>query len=190
MNDIHRKHLDASLNDMLAVERDLSQAVRGQLEDGRIDDHEGLRDILLDIVAGSEGRTDILRKISQAQGGAIGAAVKGTVMAVAGTLAGIYGKLREHPVSRMVRDDIIALDVAVTGYGMLLTLARCLDQKECIAFAQLALLGCPPLVTRLDHVLPLIIASELAEEVPLPAPAGAELAQDAIRQVWQKMPPG
>ncbi|MEK7952246.1 hypothetical protein [Luteolibacter soli] len=188
MNDAHRKHLAAYMNDMLAVERDLSQAVRGQLEDERIDRHEGLRDLLLDVVAGSEGRTDILRKISQSEGGVLGAAVKGTVMAVAGTLAGIYGRLREHPVSRMVRDDIIALDVAVTGYGMLLTLARCLDQKESIAFAQLALLGCPPLVTRLDHVLPLIIAAELAEDAPVPAPDGAELAQDAIRQVWQQLP--
>ncbi|MCW1923075.1 hypothetical protein OKA05_10970 [Luteolibacter arcticus] len=189
MNEIHRKHLTAYLNDMVAVERDISQAVRGQLEDERVDRHEGLRDILLDIVAGSEGRTDFLRKISQGGGGALGAAVKGTVMAVAGTLAGIYGKLREHPVSRMVRDDIIALDVAVTGYGMLLTMARCLDQKECTAFAQLALLGCPPLVSRLDHVLPLVIAHELAEDGPIPVPDGVELAQDAIRQVWQQLPP-
>jgi hypothetical protein len=188
MDEKHHDHFIAYVNDMLAVERDLAQAVRGQLEDERIDRHAGLRDVLLDCVSGSEARAEILGKFAHGTGGVLGAAVKGTVMAVAGTLAGIYGRLRDHPVSRMVRDDIIALDVAVTGYGMLLTLGRCLDHKECIAFAQLALLGCPPLVARLDHVLPLVIAAELAEEAPLVNAAGAELAQDAIRQVWQHLP--
>jgi hypothetical protein len=189
MNDKQRHALVTSIHDMLALERDILHAVGGQLADERIDRHPGLRNILQDIVAGSQFRADTWERLSKEHGGGLGATVKGGLMAVAGAVAGIYDKLREHPVSRMVRDDIIALDVAVTGYGMLLTLGRCLDHKEAVALSQLAMVACAPLVVRLDFELPLIIAMELAEDGPEPDTAAVELAQDAIRQVWQHLPP-
>ncbi|RYD31900.1 MAG: hypothetical protein EOP87_13845 [Verrucomicrobiaceae bacterium] len=136
MNEKHHDSLKQYVNDMIAVERDIANAVKLQTEDDRINASGELRAVLDQIVSRSESRLVVLKKISEIEGGSLGAAVKEGITAVTGTLAGVYGKLREHPVSRMVRDDIVALEVASVSYGMLLTLGLSVGHQETVAIAE------------------------------------------------------
>lgn len=182
MNDTHHSSLRQYVNDMIAVERDIANAVKLQAEDDRIT--TDLKAILNRIVADSEYRSELLKKLSQQEDGSLGAAVKEGITAVTGTLAGIYGKLREHPVSRMVRDDIVALEVASVSYGMLLTLGLSIGHQECVAIAERGISETPPLIIALTDMLPVVVGHELAQDAPLENPAASQVAITKIRDAW------
>ncbi len=185
MNEEHQGSLKQYVNDVIALEREISQAVRVQKEDDAIAKLPGLRTILQEIVTGSEARIEALKVLSEEEGATIGGALKEGITAVVGVLAGVYGKVREHPVSRMVRDDIIAMDVAMTSYGMLLTLGTAIGHKKCADLATTGLNACPGLIIRLTDMLPAIICEELAKDAPLADPLAANKACTLIREAWK-----
>ncbi len=185
MNSSHHSSLKQYVNDMIGLERDIMNAVTLQTEDDRIKEFGELNGILRQWLHASETRLDLLKKLSDEEGGGLGAAIKEGITAVTGTLAGLYGKVREHPVSRMVRDDIIALDISSVGYGMLLTLGLSVGHEECVAVAGKGVEETPPLIIALTDMLPLVVAKELAEDAPLVNPAAAQVAGTRIRDAWK-----
>lgn len=185
MNEKHHASLVRYVNDIIAMERDILNAVRVQVKDSRIDPYPDLKVILNQIIAGSEERLDLFKVMTEEEGGSLGASLKEGITALTGTLAGLYGKVREHPVSRMVRDDIIALDVAAVSYGMLLTLGLSAGHSNCVRFATRGLDSCAPLIVRLTDMLPSIVADELVMEAPLANPAAVQIAAARIREAWR-----
>lgn len=188
MSEKHSDNIRQYVNDMIGLETDISKAVRGQLDDDRVTSHGELTSLLRHIAAQSESRIEKLKQISKEEGGALGSAIKEGVMTATGVLAGLYGKVREHPVSRMVRDDIVAQTTAATAYGMLLTLALSAGHAACAALADEGLRSSAPTVTLLARQLPDIVAQELAEDEPSANPAAAHIALAAIREAWESAP--
>lgn len=185
MNDSkHHATIRQYVNDMVGVERDIANALDGQLADERVQAHLELHALLSRCAAESRARIERLKDLSKEEGGDLGAAIKEGVTAVTGTLAGLYGKLREHPLSRMVRDDIVALDVCAVSYSMLHTLGLAAGHSECAIMGEEGLRSCPPLVVALTDALPAIVAEELAADAPLANPAAAQVALATIREAW------
>ena len=186
LNEKHHRSLKQYVNDVIGKEGDILNAVRQQLDDERVGGYPEFESILHEIVRGSEERIDMFRSLSDDEGGSLGAAVKEGITAVTGTLAGVYGKVREHPVSRMVRDDIVAMDVASVSYGMLLTLGLAIGHDECRDLATRAVKQCPPVIVRLTDLLPGIVAAELAQDGPLANPAAVHIATAEVREAWNR----
>ena len=184
MNASHHSSLTQYINDVIALERDIANALEVQLEDERVIAHANLYAILSEMRRDSLTRIEAFSELSEEEGGSIGGALKEGVMAVTGTLAGWYGKVREHPVSRMVRDDITAAGVAATSYSMLLTLALAFDHSECQSLALRSLHQCPGIVIRLHDLLPEVIVGELAQDGPVLNPAAAQVARMHFRDAW------
>ncbi|GAA5117323.1 hypothetical protein JIN84_17585 [Luteolibacter yonseiensis] len=185
MNEKHHDSLKQYLNDMIGLERDIANAVKIQTEDERLLAFGELKAVLDQIVHNGEARLEVLKRISEEEGGALGAAVKEGITAITGTLAGIYGKMREHPVSRMVRDDIVALEVASVSYGMLLTLGLSIGHRECVVIAEQGIEQLPGLIVELTDLLPTIVGAELSGDAPLVNPAAVQIAQASIRAAWK-----
>lgn len=186
MTDPHADSLRQYINDVIGMERDIVNAIRGQLEDQRLSYHAELKTLLEAVAAKGESRLERFKHLADAQDGTVGAALKEGVMAVTGSLAGIYSKLREHPVSRMLRDDITATTVAATAYGMLLTLSIGTGHGECAALAEEGLNDSASFTMGLARHLSLVVASELAHDAPLPNPAAAQIAGDKIHAAWSQ----
>ncbi len=184
MNEKHHDSLKQYVNDMIGLERDITNAIKLQTEDERVMQFGELKALLDEIVQASTARMELLKRLSDVEDGSFGAVVKEGFTAVTGTLAGIYGKMREHPVSRMVRDDIIALDVASVSYGMLLTLGLSIRHEECASLAGRGVEETPPLIIALTDLLPIIVAEELAADAPLVNPAAVKIASARIRDAW------
>ena len=184
MNEEHHSSLKQYVNDVIALERDIANAVQIQIADEATGNHAGLRGILHDIVSGSEERMVLLKALSDDEGGSFGASQKEGITAVTGVLAGLYSKVREHPVSRMVRDDLIAMDVSATSYGMLLTLGLATGHPRCVELATKGLGASTPLVMRLSEILPAVVCDELAKDAPLADLSAATTAQARIRAAW------
>src|SRR5262245_11097936 len=109
------------INDMLAVEKDLLHATQAQAEDENVAKVPGVARLIREIVRGAESRIGTFEALSDQHSGKWGALVKEAVATAAGAVAGVYDKVRKHPVSRMLRDDHVALNVSCLAYGMLYT---------------------------------------------------------------------
>ena len=186
MNEKHHASLKQYVNDVIGMERDIINAVRLQESDANVAYYPDLRVILQEIITTGEERIGILKALSEKEGGTTGAMVKEGITAITGTFAGLYGKIREHPVSRMVRDDIIAMNVATTSYGMLLTLGLAIGHRRCADIATEGLRACPDLVVKLTDLMPAVIFSELAKDAPLADPEAAHTAHSRMREAWRR----
>ncbi|MEO7099349.1 MAG: hypothetical protein ABI162_08300 [Luteolibacter sp.] len=184
MNSNHHTSLKHYLNDVIDLERNIRNAVHSQSDDSGLQVYPELRQILLEIVKGSDERIAALEKLSAQEGGSVGAALMEGINTVTGTLVGLYDKVREHPVSKMLRDDIIALHLASTSYGMLLTLSLGIGHNECADLALKCMSCYPHLILGLTDLLPTVVLEELAQDAPLTSPAAAQVAITHIRDVW------
>lgn len=184
MDQDHSDSIKQYVNDVIGMERDITNAIQGQLDDDRLATHPDLKMLLAEVAAQSESRLQRFKDLSDAEDASFGATVKEGVMAVTGTLAGLYGKLREHPLSRMLRDDIVATTVAATSYTMLLTLGLAANHSAVIALAEEGLKASARFTMQLGQHLPLIVASELAKDAPLSNPGAAQLAADKMQEAW------
>lgn len=186
MNTKHHHNLLMYVNDVIGLERDIIHAMEGQLDDDRMTANTQAAAVLRASVAASQARLQILKHISETEGGSLGAAVKEAAMSVTGVLAGIYDRLRVHPVSRMLRDDVCALNVASVSYTMLYTLARGAGSAGVSEIALQGMREVPPLVMDLTHLLPTVVLGELSDEAPLADPTAEGAVLDAIHESWSQ----
>ncbi|MFD2256423.1 hypothetical protein ACFSSA_07040 [Luteolibacter algae] len=189
MKDIHHSSIIHYVNDIVAMERDIVNAVRTQLEDDRVRDHPQLHSLFLEIAVNGDYRAEVFEKLIAQEGGSLGGAIKEGIAAVAGVMAGLYGITRQHPLSHMVRDNTVAMNVASTSYSMLLTLALATNHKRCEELALSALNSCPKLVRQLTDVLPYVVLEEISGDAPAPNMMAAEQANDLIQRSWKQHEP-
>ncbi|MDB6117104.1 MAG: hypothetical protein JWO08_885 [Verrucomicrobiaceae bacterium] len=181
-----KSNLRMYVNDMLAVEHDLTNALNGQLADDNIKSEPDIHALLTEILADSIARADRLKTLSDGLDGQVGAVLKEAVSSAAGTVAGWYGMVRKHPVSRMLRDDHVALNVASLAYGMLYTSALAYDHQE-IASATLSYMGTlPGQIMELSQLIPEVVVKELAEDYPQVDTSAIDVAKRAMLNVWME----
>ena len=171
------------VNDVLALERLIKEAVTGQIKDDDVRADSETSALLGKIATCTETRMNELKELSQALGGGAGA-IKETVAAVAGVCAGLYDMVRKHPVSRMLRDDYTALALASTAYSMLYTTAVALHSDQVAAVAQRGLRKVAPLVLQVSHLIPDVVVGELAKDHPDVNHAAIAAAREATEQAW------
>ncbi len=184
MNPKHQDNLKMYVNDVIGVERDIVNAIEGQLEDDRVKANPRLVTILSEIVADGKSRINRLKTISDEEGGSVGATIKEAAMSVTGALAGIYGKFREHALSRMLRDDRIAMNVVETSYAMLYTLALAVGHHRTADIAREGLDTAASQVLKLTDVLPGVILRELSDDAPLENTGAEKMVLTAIHEAW------
>lgn len=182
MIESHHSTLIGCIGDAVAVERDIVNAVRTQLEDDRVRSHPELKPLFLDIAVHADHRADVFEKLIEQEGGSIGGAVKEGIAAVTGVLSGLYGMTRQHPLSKMVRDNLIAMNVASASYSILVTLALALDHKRAGELAASALTDCPKFALKLTDLLPPLLLEEISEDGPVLNEHAASQARVAIRE--------
>jgi hypothetical protein len=171
------------VNDMIAVERDIANALKGQREDEDVQAMPDVQKLIQAAADASQTRHDVLMQCAEALDGKAGAAVKDAIFAATGVLASLYDKLRKHPVSKMLRDDVTALNLAATCYGMLYTTAVAFDDDAIAQVSLEHLNSLPEEILQMTSILPRVIVDELKKEHPVNDEA-AEIAREAIDQAW------
>jgi hypothetical protein len=166
-----RKHV----GDMLALERHVAVAVERQRSSSRLAElpEAGVAVTAVDRLLARQisALEHYLRGFSgesRERGG-----LKSTVTRLTGALAGIYDRMREHEVSRMLRDDYTALSLVAVSYEMLHTSALALHEPNLAQLTLAHLQEITPTLSELARVIPHVVASELG--------GGAEVASEAER---------
>ena len=174
------------VNDMLAVERDIHAAFRRHKEDRGAKTYPEAARVLQQI----EDRVDVhvasLQRCLERLGDGE-STLKAAVGAVLGAVAGVYGKLRDDRVSRMLRDDYTAICFACVCYEMLHTTALALGHDEVAKLALEHLRDYAPGVMALGEVVPKVVTKELEREGKLRGggESVAHRAAENTREAWR-----
>jgi ferritin-like metal-binding protein YciE len=176
--------LQQYVSDMLALERHIHEAVRRQKNDKHVLQHPEASQLINEIEETLDEHIEHLEQHVSLLGGEPTKPVKDTVAAVAGIAAGLYDKVRSEEVSKMLRDDYTALNLAAMSYITLHTTGLAMGDPRTADIALHHLRHWAPLIMRITQVIPSVVVKELADDGATVSPT---IAQEAVRNtqtVW------
>ncbi len=153
------------LTDMHTVESHILEAVERQLEGDEIKAYPEASRVVRTLQTTLKRHTDALQATVEArEGKSIKGALKEALGDTLGFVAGLYDKVRDDKVSRMIRDNYTATSLAAISYHMLHTTALGLKNQEVASMALRNLKDLTPILVDLSKVVCDIVAKELAAE--------------------------
>jgi hypothetical protein len=166
-----RRHV----GDLLALERHILEAVGRQHGSARLAELPEAGTTITAIERLLARQVDALEHYQRgfAGDGAARASggIKQAVTRFAGALAGLYDRIREHEVSRMLRDDYTALSLLAISCEMMHTMALALREPNLARIALAHLQELTPLITELARIVPQVVATELGGDPGVAAEA-------------------
>src|SRR5215210_4763893 len=178
--------LQQYVSDMLAVERHLLPALENQSKDDRFAQYPEAQRLVNRIESTVRSHIKGLEQHLESLGGDPASPIKSAVTAVLGVAASVIENVRTDPVSKNLRDDYTALNLAAIGYTMLHTTGQALMDQQTADLAASFLMDYTPLITEISKVIPEVVVSELRDETEVLDPAAAEQAVERTQQAWSR----
>lgn len=150
--------------DLLALERHILEAIERQRSDESLKTEIEANKIAIQIERTLTAHIAELERVADEYDGSGESFFKKAVTEVLGVFAGIYDKMREHPVSRMLRDDYTALSLTAMAYTAYHTFGLAIAEQRIADLALRHLKEITPILVELSKVLPHVVAREVAEE--------------------------
>jgi len=179
--------IQENLVDMLGAEQYALQRIELQTRDERVKKFSNANGMLQKIAMVLNSHiAELERHLSSVDGG-FEAKLKRTATSIAGSVAGMFSKLRTNePVSKNLRDDYTLLNHAVISYGMLHTAALALNETQIASMAKEHMAALTPLIIELSEVIPFVLAAELAEKGKIEDATVAHQAAAEYREAWSR----
>ena len=178
--------LQQYVSDMLAVERHLLPAFENQSKDDRFAKYPEARRLVNKMEATVNSHINGLKQHLENLGGDAASPVKSAVTAALGLAAAAIENMRTDPVSKNLRDDYTALNLAAISYTMLHTTGQALMDQRTADLAASYLMDYTPLITEINEVIPEVVVSELRDETEVLDPDAAEQATETTQQAWRR----
>lgn len=181
-----REMLQQYVSDMMAVDRQILEAVVQELSDEDVTKYPAVKSVMEKIHKTLVDQISELDKQLYTLGGEREGRIKDTVTKIVGQLAGVASRTRGSRVSKALRDDYGGLNMAAVGYEMLHTTALGLNEKETADIALRHLTNIAPIIVELNQVIPETVAKELRDEGKTVDPTVSREAVDNINSAWSK----
>lgn len=178
--------LQKYVSDMAAVEDHISNAVKRQTEHEDVyKHHPKAGQIIQNIAQTTEQHSQHLKQHLEAIGGDTGAGIKDVATAALGVVAGLYDKVRNEAVSKMLRDDYTALNLAAVGYTMLHTTGLALRDQATADLALRHLRHYTDIIMQINQIIPQVVVEDLRNDVPNLHEASVQTAMQNTQNAWQ-----
>jgi hypothetical protein len=178
--------LQKYVSDMIAVEHHIGGAVKRQTEDSDVYKHNPqASQIIKDIAEMTEQHEQHLKQHLEAIGGDPGKGIKEVATTVMGAIAGVYDKMRNEAVSKMLRDDYTALNLAAVSYTMLHTTGLALQDQATAELALRHLKHYASLVMEINQVIPAVVVEDLRNDVSIMNEMSAQQALENSQNAWR-----
>ena len=165
IKDATNETIDSYVTDMLALERHISTALAGQIED--LDEHSEFKGSLILLHTVCEKHVTALEALTarrEQNVGGLSKVVKNVVSSVLGAGAAAIDFLRTEKLPKDLRDDYTALSLAYIGNLMLHTTALSLNDAEVASLARTHMTEHAESMMSLQHVIPAATIAFLAGE--------------------------
>jgi hypothetical protein len=181
-NEILQKYV----SDMIAVEDHIGTAVKRQTEDSDVYKHNPqASQIINDIAQMTEQHAQHLKQHLEMLGGDPGKGIKEMATTVMGAVAGMYDKIRNETVSKMLRDDYTALNLAAVSYTMLHTTGLALQDQATADLALRHLKHYASFVMEINQVIPAVVVEDLRNDVSIMNEMSAQQALENSQNAWR-----
>jgi hypothetical protein len=178
-----------NLSDMLALNRHILEAVERQRGDEAVRERPEVNELVIRIERVIKAHVAGLESMAETYGAAKESLLKKAVTGAVGAAAGLYGKIREHERSRMLRDNYTALNLLAISYAMLHTFGLSVDESNIADLAHRHLKNLPALIGSIRHAIPSTIAAEILEQNEFTAVSDAASRATAnLAEIWTDGP--
>jgi ferritin-like metal-binding protein YciE len=178
--DKNAKTLSDWIGDMVALESQIEEALDRQLK--VVKDDRIAREAVLEFHDLVKAQREAIKALHDRYGGTPASPVKQVGAAILGKAAGVLDMIRTEGVSKSLRDDYAAFNLAAISYTMLNTTAIALDDHQVATLADQHLRGYAGAVQRINHIISDVVVAELAKDghqIEDGAAAKAYMATDA-----------
>lgn len=173
------------LSDLLALERHILEAVERQRGDENVRAHPEVNEVVIRIDRMLKAHVAELESAAAAVGGGKGSVVKKALGGAMGVAAGLYDKVRSNELSRMLRDDYTALNLAAISYTMMHTMALAVDEENVARLAKRHLEQIPPVTDAIRDIIPHVVADEIAHQDGFAVVSNAgHAAAESLAGIW------
>lgn len=178
--------LQKYVSDMMAVEDHIERAVKRQTEHEDVYQHNPQAAVIIQtIVQHTKQHSEHLSQHLESIGGDPAKGIKEIASAVLGTAAGLYDKVRTESVSKMLRDDYTALNLAAVSYTMLHTTALALQDQPTADLALRHLKHYTEVIMQINQVIPSVVVADLRNDVPTLNEASIQQAMQNTQDAWR-----
>jgi hypothetical protein len=156
--------LQRHVHDMLALAKHIYEAIQRQHKAPELEMYPEAVKWVSTIENMLAKHVGTLESYLNGLGGDTASAMKKALARLSGTIAGLYGRMREHEVSRMLRDDYTAVSMLAISYEMLHTVGLAHREMQIAQIALAHLKDLTPIIVELSRVVPHVVAAEVAHE--------------------------
>lgn len=182
--------LQQYVSDMIAVENQIAEAVKRQAGDEHVATHTPAAGrIIQNISQLAQQHEQHLQDHLKSLGGDPAKGIKEAATQIMGALAGIYDKLRTESVSKMLRDDYTALNLAAVSYTMLHTTGLALQDQATADLALRHLRAYAEIIIEINRIIPRVVVEDLRDDLESVEAASAQRAIENTQQAWQPSTP-
>ncbi len=179
------KTLQKYVGDMLGLEKHIYQAIKRQSEDKDMEKLPEAHGFVRQVESVINRHVTVLENHLNALGGSISAPVKDTVSSALGVAAGIIDMVRQNDkISVNLRDDYTALNLAAVSYTMLHTTGLAMQHQGTADLARDHLMELTPLITRINEMMPRVVAHELRDEGAIFSNTISQQAIENTQKAW------
>jgi hypothetical protein len=178
--------LQKYVSDMIAVEDHIGAAVKRQTEDSDVYKHNPRAgQIINEIAQMTEQHAQHLKQHLEMLGGDPGKGLKEMATTALGAVAGMYDKIRNETVSKMLRDDYTALNLAAVSYTMLHTTGLALQDQATADLALRHLKHYASSIMEINQIIPTVVVEDLRNDVSIMNEMSAQQALENSQNAWR-----
>jgi hypothetical protein len=178
--------LQKYVSDMMAVEDHIGAAVQRQVEHEDVyKHHPQASQIIQSIAQMTEQHEKHLKQHLESIGGDTAKGIKEVATAAMGAVAGMYDKVRTESVSKMLRDDYTALNLAAVSYTMLHTTGLALNDQRTADLALQHLKHYTDIIMQINQIIPNVVVNDLRNDVPSVNESSIQQAMQNTQDAWK-----
>jgi ferritin-like metal-binding protein YciE len=179
----NRKTVADYVGDMVALESHIEEALDRQLKEVT-DDPVALAAVqeFHDTV---KAHRDTLKALQQETGKTIGSPIKEAGAALFGKAAGIIDLIRTEGISKSLRDDYAAFNLAAISYSMLHTTATALGDQQVATLAERYLKDHAHALMRINEIMPGVVIRELEKDGHQANDTAVEATRTMVTRSWE-----
>jgi len=183
----NRDTIQTYVGDMYALESHIEEALDAQLE--KVRDHPKANASVRRFHGTVRTQRDAMKAHLAEVGGESGGAIKSAVSAAFGMAAGLIDKVRPEAVSKLLRDDYSAFNLAAMGYHMLYGTALMLGFPQTAAIAERHHRAYTDMVQDINQIVLELVAWELRKDGHKVDEKAMDRATETMNEDWRSTAP-
>jgi ferritin-like metal-binding protein YciE len=179
----HKKTLSDYIADMVSLESHIEEALDRQLKEVADDPIaltavQGFHDMV-------KAQRDTMKTLQKDYPPTAGSPIKEVGANLLGKAAGMIDRIRTEAISKAIRDDYTAFNLAAVSYQMLFTTAVAFGEQRVAEIAERHLTSYASAIQRANHLIGDIVVKELAKDGHQVVTDAGQESREMVDRAWQ-----